>query len=181
MGLINKIKYDIYADRLGPDCPFTHWKLYFKNSMKKLCKKKFNSFADSAEFRAGAYAVVCSKISLGERVVIRPTTMLFAFPNNTTDGSIIIEDNVMLGSGVQIYTSNHRYDIKGKDSIDQGYSSPKSVFLRKGCWLGANVIVLNGVTIGENSVIGAGSIVTKSIPSNVVAVGSPAKIVKKII
>ncbi|RYY14386.1 MAG: acyltransferase, partial [Chitinophagaceae bacterium] len=56
----------------------------------------------------------------------------------------------------------------------------EQVVLKKGCWIGANAIILPGVTIGENSVVGAGSIVTKSIPDRVVAVGSPARVVKKI-
>lgn len=43
--IIKKYKFDKYSDRLGPDCPFTHWKLYFKNSMQELCKKKFKNFA----------------------------------------------------------------------------------------------------------------------------------------
>ena len=50
----------------------------------------------------------------------------------------------------------------------------------KNCWLGAGVIVLPGVTIGDNSVIGAGSVVTKDIPANVVAVGTPCRVLRKI-
>ena len=79
--LLKKIKYDKKADRLGPDIPFTHWILYFKKPMLKLCKKKFKSFSDTSEFRPGAYAVCCSKISIGKRVVIRPGTMLFGSPS----------------------------------------------------------------------------------------------------
>jgi len=52
--------------------------------------------------------------------------------------------------------------------------------LRKGCWIGANAVILPGVIIGENSVVGAGSVVTKSIPNGVIAVGNPAKVIRKI-
>lgn len=54
------------------------------------------------------------------------------------------------------------------------------VHIGKNCWLGAGVVVMPGVTIGDNSVIGAGSIVTKDIPANVVAVGNPCRVLRKI-
>ena len=50
--------------------------------------------------------------------------------------------------------------------------------MKRGCWVGANAIILPGVTIGENAVVGAGSVVTKSIPDKVVAVGNPARIIR---
>ncbi|HIP50806.1 MAG TPA: acyltransferase, partial [Campylobacterales bacterium] len=125
------------------------------------------------------YAITCSKISLGKRVVIRPNTMLFADPREG-NGFINIEDDVMIGSGVHIYVSNHRYDLKNKNIIEQGHHEAKDVYLKKGCWIGANSIILAGVTVGENSVIGAGSIVTKDIPSNVVYAGNPAQLIKDI-
>ena len=68
------------ADPIGPDIPYTHWRLHFKSTMLKLCKEKFQYFDDTADFRPGAYAVCCSKISLGKRVVIRPSSMLFDDP-----------------------------------------------------------------------------------------------------
>lgn len=178
--LMNKYKFDKNSDRLGPDCPFTHWKLYFKSSMKKICKKRFKHFSDTSEFRAGSYAITCSKISLGKNVIIRPATMLFADPRNGEGGCILIEDDVMLGSGVHIYVGNHKFDDKTVPIIQQGHYEAKTVILKKGCWIGANAVILPGVVIGENSVIGAGSIVTKSIPKNVVATGNPAKVIKNL-
>ena len=76
--ILQKYKFDLNSDRLEPDCPFTHWRLLFKSKMIKLCKKKFASFSNSLEFRYGAFAVNCSAIHIGERVVIRPGTKLFA-------------------------------------------------------------------------------------------------------
>lgn len=175
--IFSKRKFDINSDRLGPDCPFTHWKLYFKSSMKKICQEKFKYFSDSSEFRAGAYAITCSKISLGNRVIIRPNTMLFADPREEK-GYIIIEDDVMIGSGVHIYVSNHRYNLKDKNIIDQGHYEAQDVLLKEGCWIGANSIILAGITIGKNAVIGAGSVVTKNVPNNVVYAGNPAKLIK---
>jgi acetyltransferase-like isoleucine patch superfamily enzyme len=176
--LLDKRRFDINSDRIGPDCPFTHWRLYFKRKMLSLCQNKFGHFSDSAEFRAGAYAICCSKIHIGKNVIIRPNTMIFADPSKGKDGCVIIHDDVMLGSGVHIYVGNHQYEITGVNIIKQGHSTSKTVTLKEGCWLGANVIVLSGVTIGRNSVVGAGSVVTKDIPDRVMVTGNPAKVIK---
>lgn len=175
-----KRRFDISSDRLGPDCPFTHWRLYFKSTMQNICKNKFKKFGKNAEFRAGSYAITCSKISIGENVIIRPGTMLFADPRTDQDGDITIEKDVMIGSGVHIYVANHRFDLQNKNIISQGHYNAQSVVLKEGCWIGANAIILPGVTIGKNAVVGAGSVVTRSIPDKVVAVGNPAKIIKEI-
>ena len=172
-----KQKFWKNTDRIGPDILGTYWRVFFKTKMLKLCKQKFKHFAESADLRPGAYIVGCSQISIGERVVIRPGCMFHGETATLTD-SIIIEDNVMMGSGVHIYVENHCFDDSNIPIIDQGHYQAQKVVLKKGCWIGANAIILPGVTIGENSVVGAGSIVTKSIPNGVVAVGNPAKIIK---
>lgn len=179
ISIIKKIKFDLNADRLGPDCLFTHFRLAFKPLMRKLCEQKFGGFGKGSEFRPGAYAVTCSKIYLGDNVVIRPSCMLFAHPDASDFGKIFIESNVMLGSGVHIYVSNHRYDQLELDIIEQGHSEPKSVTIKRGAWLGANVIILPGVTVGENAVVGAGSVVTKDVVSNTIVCGNPAKYIKQ--
>jgi len=178
--IYKKIIFCIGADRIGPDIPFTHWRLHYSKSMLKLCKSKFKKFSDTAQFRSGAYAVGCSKIQIGDRVIIRPGCMLFGETIDPLDISIDIQDDVMIGSGVHIYVNNHRFEQTNLPIIDQGYYPDLAVTLKKGCWVGANSIILPGVTIGENTVIGAGSIVTKSIPDAVVAVGNPARVIKHI-
>ncbi|MBS4096029.1 MAG: acyltransferase [Sulfuricella sp.] len=175
----DRIKFWKIADRLGPDIPYTHWRLHFKSTMRALCERKFKYFGNGAEFRPGAYAICCSKINLGNRVVIRPGSMLFADPRGDGAG-ITIEDNVMLGSGVHIYVHNHRFDDPNIPIIDQGHYPSAPVVLKQGCWIGANAIILPGVTVGENSVVGAGSVVTKNIPSRVLAMGNPATIKRTI-
>ena len=77
LDIYNKIKADGRMDRIGPDVPFTHWQLHYKKRMIELCKRKFRKFSEGAEFRAGAYAVGCSQIEIGKRVIIRPQSMLF--------------------------------------------------------------------------------------------------------
>ncbi|WP_275077867.1 DapH/DapD/GlmU-related protein [Ligilactobacillus ruminis] len=69
---------------------------------------------------------------------------------------------------------------KTKNSEDKKNRYAKPVVIEDGVWLGGNVTVWGGVTIGKNSIIGAGSVVTADIPENVIAVGNPAKVIKKI-
>ena len=174
--IYNKYIFCKNTDRIGPDIPFTHWKLHFKSLMIKLCKSKFKRFSNTADFRAGAYAVCCSNISLGENVIVRPGTMIFA----DEYAEVIIEDNVMMGAGVHFYVNNHRFDRTDIPLIEQGYYSSKGILVKEGSWIGANSILLPGVTIGKNSVVGAGSVVTSSVPEYSIVVGSPAKIIKVI-
>jgi acetyltransferase-like isoleucine patch superfamily enzyme len=174
--IINKIKFSKTADRIGPDMPFSHWKLHFKSTMFSLCKTKFKRFTDTSDFRAGSYAVFCSNISIGENVVIRPACMLFA----DDYAEIIIEDNVMMGAGVHFYVNNHKFDRTDIPLIEQGYYPSQTVVIKEGAWIGANSIILPGVTIGKNSVVGAGSIVTKDVADFTVVVGNPAKKIKTI-
>jgi serine acetyltransferase len=176
--VFNRIAYWRTCDRIGPDIPWTHWRLHFPTKMQLLCKKKFRAFGVDAEFRPGAYAVVCSQISLGCRVVIRPHTMLHASPQQ--DGSITIEDDVMMGSGVHVYVSNHSFGDINTPIINQGFQPAKEVILRSGCWIGANAIILPGVEVGKNAVVGAGSVVTKSVPPRVVVAGCPARVLRKL-
>lgn len=164
------------ADRLGPDILTTHFLLHFPNIGNKICKKKFASFGENCQFRPGAYAVNCSNIFIGRNVVIRPGTMLFAVPGA---GRIVIEDNVLIGSCTHVYVSNHQYSDPNKPITQQGHMKPKPVILKSGSWIGANVTILPGVTVGKNSVVGAGSIVTKDVPDFTVVAGNPARIIKR--
>lgn len=178
--ILRRIRFWRNADRLGPDILLTHWRLHFKTTMRKLCVEKFKHFGDGAEFRPGSYAEACSKISIGNNVVIRPGTYLFADPTEG-GGSIIIEDKVLLGPCIHFYTNNHEYSDVSKTIFEQGYPEPNivdSIIIRRGSWIGASAIILAGVEIGENSVIGAGTVVTKSVPARVIFAGNPGKVIK---
>ena len=118
--VFERIRFWRSVDRLGPDVPWTHWRLHWPVLMRRLAQKKFYAFGEEAEFRAGAYAVCCSKISLGKQVVIRPGSMLFADPR--VDGlCITIEDRAMLGSSVHIYVSNHEFSDPTRSVMSQGH------------------------------------------------------------
>lgn len=91
---------------------------------------------------------------------------------------ITIGDNVMFGPRVGLYTAGHPLDSKVRNEDQLEFGLP--ITIKDNVWLGGNVCVLPGVTIGENSVIGTGAVVTKDIPANSVAVGNPAKVVKSL-
>ncbi len=93
------------------------------------------------------------------------------------DTHIYIGDHTMLGPNVVIATAGHPIDPELRAKGLQ-YNLP--VTIGKNCWLGAGVIVMPGVSIGDNTVIGAGSVVTKDIPSGVVAVGNPCRVLREV-
>jgi len=91
------------------------------------------------------------------------------------NGGIEIGDKTMIGPNVTIVTLNH--DVNPETRIN---ATPKSVKIGKNVWIGADCTILPGITIGDNSIIGAGSVVTKDVPYNVVVAGNPARIIKNI-
>ncbi len=92
-------------------------------------------------------------------------------------GKVVIGDNVMFAPNVSLYTAGHPVHPESRNS---GYEYGIGITIGNNVWLGGNVIVNPGVTIGNNVVIGAGSVVTKNIPDNVIAVGSPCRIIREI-
>lgn len=93
------------------------------------------------------------------------------------DGQIYIGNKVMIGPNVTIATANHPLEPELREKQLQ-YNL--DVHIEDNVWIGANAVIVPGVTIGKNSVIGAGSVVTKDIPENSVAVGNPCKVIKKL-
>ncbi len=86
-------------------------------------------------------------------------------------------DNVFIAPNCGFYTAGHPLKAEQRN---KGLEYAKPIEVGNNVWIGGNVIVLPGVKIGENSVIGAGSVVTKDIPANSVAVGNPCKVIKEI-
>lgn len=93
------------------------------------------------------------------------------------DTHIYVGDYTMFGPNVTVASAAHPIDPKLREEL---YQYNKPVHIGRNCWLGAGVIVVPGVTIGDNTVIGAGSVVTKDIPANVVAVGNPCRVLRQI-
>ncbi|KAJ1975343.1 hypothetical protein H4R34_004374 [Dimargaris verticillata] len=94
------------------------------------------------------------------------------------DGTYVdIGDNAMLGPNVHIYTACHPLDATERSSL---WEFSKPVKIGNDVWIGGGAIILPGVTVGDRAVIGAGSVVTKDVPSDVVVGGNPAKVIKRI-
>ncbi len=116
---------------------------------------------DSVFIRAGTEG----KVTIGDRAALNSFCRLFGH------GSIEIGEDTQLGPGTLITTTGHDYDADLETHF-------KRVVIGRRVWVGANVTILPGVEIGDFSVIGAGSVVTRKIPPRSIAVGVPARVVK---
>lgn len=92
-------------------------------------------------------------------------------------GKVTIGDFVFLGPNVSILTVGHPVHFEPRNTA---YEHASPINIGNNVWIGSNVVINPGVTIGNNSVIGSGSVVTKNIPSNVIAVGTPCKVLREI-
>lgn len=120
-----------------------------------------------------------AELIIGNNVGISNSTLY-------ASNKIIIEDDVLIGGGCKIYdTDFHSINYENridpfKNNIPDKDIKTSQVIIKKGSWIGGHCIILKGVTIGNNSIIGAGSVVTKNIPKNEIWGGNPAKFIKKI-
>jgi acetyltransferase-like isoleucine patch superfamily enzyme len=121
---------------------------------------------DNVELRSNG----TSKVVIGKNTSINRNSMIM--------GLVTIGKNCAIAPGCVIVGSNHNFDNKKENIKEQGLSR-KGIIIDDDVWFGANVVVLDGVKIGKGSVIGAGSVVTKSIPEYSIAVGNPCKIIKQ--
>jgi len=110
-------------------------------------------------------------IAIGERSFINFDCVLLDC------NRITIGDEVQIAPGVHIYTATHPIDAAQRRS---GAEFALPVVIGDGAWLGGGAIVCPGVSIGQNTVVGAGSVVTRDLPANVVAVGNPCRVVRRL-
>ena len=108
-------------------------------------------------------------ITIGKRVFINHACSFLDM------GGIILEDDVLIGPKVNLITENHPLN-----PLERRGMLCKPILIRRNAWIGAGATILPGVTIGENSVVAAGAVVSKNVPSNTVVGGIPAKIIKTI-
>jgi acetyltransferase-like isoleucine patch superfamily enzyme len=114
-----------------------------------------------------------TKINIGNNVEATFNLQIYAIER------VIIEDDVLFAANVFIVDCSHGYENTNISYKNQNLSKIAPVLIKKGSWIGQNVVILQGVVIGEYSIIGANSVVTTNIPDKCIAVGSPAKPVKK--
>lgn len=173
---------------LTPINPFEPERLAARKRAKHLCQQLNNLRADQRKARQLLYAQLfaeadnpfiepdfyCdygSHIYLGEGFYANHHCLML------DAADIRIGKRVKFGPGVQLYTTTHPMDAVAR-AAGQVLAAP--ITIGDDCWLGGQTIVMPGVTIGEKTVIGAGSIVTRSIPAGVVAMGNPCRVVRDI-
>jgi acetyltransferase-like isoleucine patch superfamily enzyme len=132
------------------------------------------------KFSLGDYSVVesfaCINNAVGN-VVIGDHTRVGL--HNTIIGPVTIGNHVNLAQGIIVTALNHNFEDPDKRIDEQGVST-KPVTIGNDIWIGANAVILPGVTIGDHSVVAAGAVVTKDVPPHSLVAGVPAKIIKQI-
>ena len=124
----------------------------------------------------GRFVRIEGKVMLGRSVFINEFSTLSAGAHD----AITIGEYTSVGAGVFMITGDHDIAAGAHMNVAHADAGGKkgSIHIGSNCWLGAKVIVLKNVTIGDGAVVGAGSVVTKDIPANAIAVGNPARVIK---
>lgn len=132
------------------------------------------------KFSLGDYSVIesfaCINNAVGD-VMIGDHTRIGL--HNTIIGPVIIGSHVNLAQGITVTALNHNFEDSEKRIDEQGVST-STVIIEDDIWIGANAVVLPGVTIGHHSVVAAGAVVTKDVPPHSLVAGVPAKVIKQI-
>ena len=132
------------------------------------------------KFSLGDYSVIesfaCINNAVGD-VMIGDHTRIGL--HNTIIGPVLIGNHVNLAQGITVTALNHIFENSEKRIDEQGVST-SAVVIEDDIWIGANAVVLPGVTIGHHSVVAAGAVVTKDVPPHSLVAGVPAKVIKQI-
>jgi len=136
---------------------------------------------ENAQIKIGDYTTIYpyvllktngGKIEIGKGCSVNDYSILYGY------GGITIGDDVHIAAHTVIIASEHDYSRLGNPDFSKDMLG-KGVKIENNVWIGANAVILDGVTIGRGSVIGAGAVVTKDIPPDSIAVGVPARVIKK--
>lgn len=111
----------------------------------------------------------------GKNITIGKNVFINSACHFQDQGGVTIEDGCLIGPQVEFATINH-----GQDPAHRSDNHFAPIHLKKGVWIGAHATILPGVTIGENSIVAAGAVVTKDVPANVIVAGVPARVMKPI-
>jgi len=164
------------ARRIGPDLWATHWLLHFGFGQRILLRK-LARHGKNVQLRPGCTLGDTDYIEIGDNVAIRPGVQIHASTLNKA--KVVIRDNVLIAPNVFIVVSNHNYGDRDKPIMFQGEQS-ETVTIEEGAWLGVSCVILKGVTVGRNSVVAAGAVVTDDVPDYTVVGGVPARIISTI-
>ena len=175
----NKLSLIIFDIKCGKNL-CTNGKVFFRNKGTFTIGDNVRINSNISSNPAGGpykSALVVSKnavLRIGDDVGMSGVTIV-------AQNSIVIEDYVMLGSGSCVFdTDFHSLDFEYRIAKIDNHMKTAPVKICRGAFIGARSLILKGVTIGEKSIIGAGSVVTKDVPSGEIWAGNPAKFIKKV-
>lgn len=142
-----------------------------KEARRDIFQKLLGNCGQNAWIKSPFYCDYGYAISIGDNVFIN-------FNCTILDGApVTIGNNVLIGPNVDIYSATHPTDWQIRK---QGLENAKPITIGNDVWIGGGAIICPGVSIGERTTIGAGSVVSKDIPSDVVAVGNPCHVIRNI-
>ena len=133
----------------------------------ELMHRIFPSMGEGSRVSTPLTAVRPHMVSIGKNVVVMPGCLMMSA------GGVTIDDGAMIAANVQLISNNH-------DLYERQVITCKPVHIGKNAWIGAGATILPGVTIGDNAVVGAASVVTKDVPADTIVAGNPAKFIKRI-
>lgn len=147
--------------RLNNEMPFTI-------EYDALLKELFTGGLGEGCFVQGPlYMNLAANIHIGNGVSLNP------YFRCMSAGDVYIDDGAQIAMNVSVVTNNH-------DFYDRAVLTVKDVRICRNAWIGTGAIILPGVTVGENAVVGAGSVVTRDVPPNTVVAGNPAKVIREL-
>lgn len=142
-----------------------------REEREAIIRQLFEQVGENPWIEAPFQADIGMTTRLGDRVYINHNFVLL------DSGGVTIGNDVRIGPNCGIYTPQHAYDPALRAA---GYERSFPVVIEDYVWIGGGVSILGGVTIGKNSIIGAGSVVTRDIPANVIAVGNPCRVLREL-
>ncbi len=138
---------------------------------RNVLRELLGSLGEGAEIRPPMLCDYGYQIHIGARTFINYGAVLLDV------GTITIGEDVQVGPNVQFLTPTHPIEPEARRAK---WEAAEPITIGNNVWLGGGVIILPGVSIGENTVVGAGAVVTKDLPANVVAVGNPARVIRQL-
>lgn len=138
---------------------------------RRLLEELLGDIGDGSEIRPPFHCDYGYQIHIGARTFINYGATILDC------AEVRIGDEVQIATGVQLLTATHPLDASTRR---QGWEYAEPISINDGVWLGGGVIVCPGIRIGENAVVGAGSVVTRDLPDNVLAVGNPARVLREL-
>ena len=141
------------------------------DARRAVLRELLGSLGQGAEIRPPMQCDYGYQIHVGARTFINYGAVLLDV------GKITIGEDVQVGPNVQFLTPTHPLEPEARRAK---WEAAKPITIGNNVWLGGGVIILPGVSIGENTVVGAGAVVTKDLPANVIAVGNPARVIRQV-